>query len=144
MQQTQTVKLQAEISATSKGLVDALNRASGAVNDASQNWKSRFATLRDSTSLVSQSVKNLSDLISNVGDIDMSVEGLDKVKSSIASVSDNFTRVKGEIDAFAQSLVEMRNAASDLDMPVEEYQQFADAVANSGVKMEDAMAMLKQ
>lgn len=143
MNQTQNIKLSAEISATSKGLVEALNKATGAINDTASNWKSRFDRLKDSTSMIGQSVKNLADLVSQVGKVDMDVEGLDKIHANIAEVSGAFDKVKGEVDTFVTTLSELKLAASDIGMPVEEYQRFSDAVKASGVQMSEAVAMVK-
>lgn len=143
MNESHSIKLTAEISATSKGLVEALQKASGAVNDASQNWKGKFNTLKESTSMISQSVKNLADLVSQVGKVDMDVEGLDKIHANIAEVSGAFDKVKGEVDSFVTTLSELKLAASDIGMPIEEYQRFSDAVKASGVQMSDAVAMVK-
>lgn len=143
MNQTQNIKLSAEISATSKGLVEALNKATGAINDTSNNWKAKFNTLKDSTSMIGQSVKNLADLVSQVGKVDMDVEGLDKIHANIAEVSGAFDKVKGEVDTFVTSLVDLKNAASGLGMPVEEYQRFADAVKASGLSIEEGVGMLQ-
>ena len=137
------VRLVAEIDATSKGLVDALKQASGAVNDTSSNWKQQFSTLKDATSLVSQSVKNLSDLVGKVGDVDMDVSGIETVKEAVSSVSQTFDGVKGEIDSFVDKLVEMKQAASGMGMPVEEYQRFSEAVRQAGVSMDDAGQMMQ-
>ena len=143
MNQTNKILLQAEISATSKGLVDALSKASSAINDTSNDWKSKFAGLKDSTSLLGQSVKNLADLVSQVGKVDMDVDGLDKINANIATVSVAFDKVKGEVDTFVTSLVDLKNAASGLGMPVEEYQRFSDAVKSSGLSMEEGVQMLQ-
>lgn len=143
MNQTNKILLQAEISATSKGLVDALGKATGAINDTASNWKSRFDRLKDSTSMIGQSVKNLADLVSQVGKVDMDVEGLDKIHANIAEVSGAFDKVKGEVDSFVTTLSELKLAASDIGMPIEEYQRFSDAVKASGVQMSEAVAMVK-
>jgi len=140
MNTTNRIKLEAEISATSKGLVDALNQASSAVNSTSESWKSRFDKLKDSTSTISQGVKNLSDLMKNIGDIDPSNVG--KFNEALGEVSSKFQTVKGEVDAFVQSLAQMKIEASNLNMPIEEYQAFADAVKASGVGMEEAQGMV--
>lgn len=143
MNESHSIKLQAEISATSKGLVEALQKASGAVNDASQNWKGKFNTLKESTSVVGQSIKNLTELIGQVGNVDLGVEGMDKIKSSIADVSNTFAQVKGEVDSFVTTLSELKLAASEIGMPIEEYQRFSDAVKATGMSMGDATAMVK-
>lgn len=143
MNQTNKVLLQAEISATSKGLVDALNKATGAINQTSSNWKDKFASLKESTSSIGQSVKNLADLVSQVGKVDMDVDGLDKIHSSIAEITGAFDKVRGEVDTFVAGLVEIKNAASDLGMPVDEYQRFADAIKASGMSMEEGVGMLQ-
>ena len=143
MNQTTNVKLVAEISATSKGLVEALGKASAAVNEAAGGWKDKFATLKDSTSLVGQSIKNLSDLVSQVGKVDMDVEGMERINASISEVTAQFDKVKGEVDDFTAKLVEMKNAASDLGMPVEDYQRFADAVKAAGLSMDEGAGMLQ-
>ena len=115
------VKLVAEISASSNGLISALKQASGAINDTTQSWSSKFSQLKDSTSLISQSVKNLGDLVGKVGDIDMDVEGVEKVSTAISDVSKAFESVQGEVETFKASLVSMKNTASELGMPIEEY-----------------------
>lgn len=138
--QSHNVKLTAEISATSKGLVDALNQASSAINSTSSNWKSKFDKLKDSTSVISQGVKNLGDLMKNVGDIDPS--SMSTLTNAIGEVSTNFDKVKGEVDAFVQKMSELKIAASNLGMPIEEYQAFADAVKASDVDMGEASNML--
>ena len=143
MNQTTNVKLTAEISATSKGLVDALNKASEAVNGVSSDWKSKFAGLKDSTALVGQSIRNLSELVSQVGKVDMDVDGMERINTHIAEITSEFDRVKGEVDGFVAKLVEMKNAASDLGMPVEEYQRFSDAVKAAGLSMEEGAGMLQ-
>lgn len=143
MNQTNKILLQAEISATSKGLVDALGKATGAINDTASNWKAKFNTLKDSTSMIGQSVRNLADLVSQVGKVDMDVEGLDKIHANIAEVSGAFDKVKGEVDSFVTALSELKLAASDIGMPIEEYQRFSDAVKASGVQMSEAVAMVK-
>lgn len=142
MNQESKIKLTAEISATSQGLVNALKQASGAVSDATGDWKAKFSTLKDSTSLISQSVKNLGDLVKKVGDIDMDVEGMDKISASVAEVTEVFGRVQGEVEAFKTSLVSMQNEASALGMPVEEYQRFADAVHAAGLSMGEGKDMI--
>lgn len=141
MNQSTNIKLTAEISATSKGLVDALNQASSAVNSTSESWKSRFDKLKDSTSTISQGVKNLGDLMKNIGDVDPS--SMSKMTEALGEVSSNFDRVKGEVDAFVQSLSQMKIEASNLGMPIEDYQRFADAVKASGVSMDEAKNMLQ-
>lgn len=138
--QSHNVKLTAEISATSKGLVDALNQASSAINSTSSNWKSKFDKLKDSTSVISQGVKNLGDLMKNAGEIDPS--NMSALTNAIGEVSVNFDKVKGEVDAFVQKMSELKIAASNLGMPIEEYQAFADAVKASGVDFSEANNML--
>jgi hypothetical protein len=138
-QETQ-IKLQAEISASANGLVSALNQATSAINNTTGDWKTKFAQLKDSTNLISQSVKNLGDTMKSAGEIDPS--NMQAYNSTLGEVSATFERVKGEVDAFAQSLSAMKNAASSLGMPIEEYQAFADAVKASGVDMQEAQNML--
>lgn len=137
------VRLVAEITATSKGLVDAMKQASNAVNSTTQDWKGKFASLKDATGTIGQSVKNLSDLISKVGDVDMDVQGMDKVRDAISSVSGSFEQVRGEVDSFVAKLVDMRNEASSLGMPLEEFSRFSTAVQNAGLTMEEAKGMVQ-
>lgn len=136
------VKLVAEISASSNGLISALKQASGAINDTTQSWSSKFSQLKDSTSLISQSVKNLGDLVGKVGDIDMDVEGVEKVSTAISDVSKAFESVQGEVETFKASLVSMKNTASELGMPIDEYQRFADAVKNAGMSISEGQSAI--
>lgn len=150
-----TVKLTAEISATSKGLVDALNQASSAISSTSESWKSKFDKMKDSTSLISQSVKNLNELVGKMSDVDMDIDingveqlgsatdNLSKVSSVINEVSSAFDKVQSEVNAFTAQLVDMKNAASDLGMPIEEYQRFADAVKNAGMSLGEGENLIK-
>ena len=134
----QHVKLVAEISASSNGLISALKQASGAINDTTGDWKSRFSQLKDSTNLISQSVKNLGDLMDKVDGADMG-----NLASSLGELQSAFGRVQGEVSAFAQQMAAMKNSASDLGMTVEEYQQFALAVENAGMSMDDGEKMIR-
>ena len=142
MAQDTQVRLVATIEATSKGLMDALKQASGAVNSATTNWKDRFSSLKDATGTIQQSVKNLADLVKEVGDVNMDVQGMEKVNSAISAVSDNFGKVKADVDDFVAKLVEMRQQASSLSMPIDEYQRFAEAVRASGVSLEESSQMM--
>lgn len=134
----QHVKLVAEISASSNGLISALKQASGAINDTTGDWKSKFSQLKDSTNLISQSVKNLGDLMGKVDGADMG-----KITASLGEMQSVFGRVQGEVAAFAQQMAAMKNSASDLGMTVEEYQQFALAVKNAGMSMDDGEKMIR-
>jgi len=134
----QHVKLVAEISASSNGLISALKQASGAINDTTGDWKSKFSQLKDSTNLISQSVKNLGDLMGKVDGADMG-----KITASLGELQSAFGRVQGEVAAFAQQMAAMKNSASDLGMTVEEYQQFALAVKNAGMSMDDGEKMIR-
>ena len=139
MNQSTNIKLTAEISATSKGLVDALNQASSAVNSTSESWKSRFDKLKDSTSVMSQAVRNLGEAMKRVdtqGD-------MSHLSSSLGEVQTVFSKVQAEVSAFSQQMVSLKNSASELGMPVEEYQQFAEAVRQAGMSMEDGERMIK-
>ena len=53
--------------------------------------------------------------------MDMDVQGMDKVRDAISSVSGSFEQVRGEVDSFVAKLVDMRNEASSLGMPLEEW-----------------------
>lgn len=136
-QETQ-IKLQAEISASANGLVSALNQATSAINGTTGDWQTKFSQLKDSTSLISQSVKNLGDLMGKVDSADMG-----KLTANIGEVQAVFGRVQGEVNAFAQSLSELKNRASELNMPIEEYQQFSEAVKTAGLSIEEGEGMIK-
>ena len=137
--QTTKIQLQAEISASSNGLISALKQASGAINDTTQSWSSKFSQLKDSTSLISQSVKNLGDVISKVD----SADDFAHLSSSLNEVQTVFAKVQSEVSSFAQQMATLKNSASNLGMPVEEYQQFAEAVKNAGLSMEQGESMIK-
>ena len=133
------VKLVAEISASSNGLISALKQASGAINDTTQSWSSKFSQLKDSTSLISQSVKNLGDVISKVD----SADDFSHLSSSLNEVQTVFQKVQAEVTTFAQQMASLKNNASDLGMSVQEYQQFAEAVKQAGMSMEQGEQMIK-
>lgn len=136
--QTTQVKLVAEISASSNGLISALKQASGAINDTTSNWQGKFSQLKDSTGLISQSVKNLGDLVGKLG----SSEDLSHFSSSLSEVQSVFSQVQGEVAAFAQQMSALKNSASSLGMPVDEYQQFAEAVKAAGMSIEEGENMI--
>jgi len=142
MAQDTRVRLIAEIDATSKGLVDALKQASSAVNSTTNDWKGQFASLKDATGTIQQSVKNLGDLVKEVGNVEMDVDGIEKVNTAIAAVSGNFASVKADVDDFVARLVDMRQQASALSMPIEDFQRFSEVVKASGVSMEESSQMM--
>ena len=136
--QENTVKLTAEISASSNGLISALKQASSAINDTTGNWHDKFSQLKDSTSLISQSVKNLGELVAQAGDADMS-----HLSASLGEVQSSFSKVQAEVGAFSQQLSELKNRASELGMPVDDFQRFAQAVENANVGMEQGSTAIR-
>lgn len=137
------VRLIAEIDATSKGLVDALKQASTAVNDTTGNWKSQFSSLKDATNTIGASVRNLSQLVKEVGNVDMNITGMEEIGKAISSVRGSFDGVKADVDAFVASLSIMKSEAQQFGMPMEEFGRFSEAVKASGVSMSDALQMVK-
>lgn len=137
------VRLIAEIDATSKGLVDALKQASTAVNDTTGNWKSQFSSLKDATNTIGASVRNLSQLVKEVGNVDMNITGMEEIGKAISTVRGSFDGVKADVDAFVSSLSVMKAEAQQFGMPMEEFGRFSEAVKASGVSMSEALQMVK-
>lgn len=137
--QENTVKLTAEISASSNGLISALKQASSAINDTTSTWQDKFKNLKDSTGLISQAVKNLGEMVSKAG----AEGGMEQMVSSLGEVQSMFGKVQSEVTAFAKTLSELKNRASELNMPVEEYQAFAVAIENANSSMEHGSTAIK-
>ena len=137
--QENTVKLTAEISASSNGLISALKQASSAINDTTSTWQDKFKNLKDSTGLISQAVKNLGDMVSKAG----AEGGMEHLASGLGEVQSMFNKVQAEVTTFAKTLSELKNQASEIGMPIEEYQAFTTAIDQANVSMEQGSTAIK-
>lgn len=139
------VKLEAVISATSQGMIDALKKASAAVNDSTASWKDRFSRAKGELGTVSDAVRNMAGEIEKMGEIDIKADpgAVERLKSAMSNISGVFGNVQGEVDSLKNTLVELRERASSLGMPIEEYQRFAEAVKTAGVDVKAAEGMME-
>ena len=141
----QKVKLEAVISATSQGMVDALKRASAAVNDSTASWKDRFSRAKGDLSTVSEAVKNLTSAVGQIGDVDIGTDpqSVSRLRDMLAGLQGVFASTRGDVESLSSALVAMRQEASALGMPVEEYQRFSEVVQAVGMDIGQAGQMMQ-
>jgi len=140
------VKLEAVISASAQGMVDALKRASSAVNDSTASWKDRFSRAKGDLSVVSEAVRNLTNEVGKMGEIDIKADpgAVERLRDMLSGLEGVFGAVQGDVSALTDALTKMRNEAGALSMPVEEYQRFGEAVQAAGMDMEAAGEMVSR
>lgn len=139
------VRLEAVISASSQGMVDALKRASAAVNDSTAGWKQRFSRARGDLATVSEAVRNLTSAVGQMGQVDIGADqqSVSRLRDTLTGLQGVFDSTRGDVESLSSALVAMRQEASSLGMPVEEYQRFADAVQTVGMDVSQAGQMMQ-
>lgn len=127
------VKMVAEIDATSRGLIDALKQASGAVSNTAGMWKDKFNKINEITDSISTHVQNLSTLLASTdGTIDASA--IDAEVNALRTAQLELSKTSMEMDGLAQYAQRAGNSIKDVG---DNTGHLTDKVRIAGVSLKD-------
>lgn len=140
----QRQRLEAVITASSQGFVDALKKASAAVNDSTASWKDRFTKARGDLLTMKEAVDNLKSAAKEMGELGLNADPKmgAKLEENLQRMRDALGTTGQDIRTVMDGINDLKNAAHSLNLPVDEYQRLSDAAKDAGVGMASAEGML--
>ena len=138
-------KLEAVITASSQGFIDALKKASAAVNDSTASWKDRFTKARGDLLTMKEAIDNLKASAKQMGELglDADPEMAKKLEDNLQRVRDALASTGADVRAVMEGINNLKNEAHSLGMPVDEFQRLGDAIKDAGIGFEDAKSMVR-
>lgn len=141
----QRQRLEAVITASSQGFIDALKKASAAVADSTASWKDKFTKARGDLLTMKEAIDNLKASAKQMGEL-----GLDADPEMAKKLEDNLQRVRealattgADVRSVMEGIKDLKNEAHSLGMPVDEFHRLGEAIKDAGIDIEDAKSMVR-
>ena len=135
------VKLIATIDATSKGLVDALNKAQSAVNGTTSNWQKKFETINKATNKIGEHVQKLSEIIAKAGDGALDTSAIQAEINALEEAKNELNQTTTAFDKLDKSAKEAGKSISETAAQTANAGNAFDGVASkikvAGISMKD-------
>ena len=128
------VKLVAEIDATSKGLLDALKQASGAVTNTTVQWRDKLLTINKVTDGISEHLANVSNLLAQAGNGALDTTAISAELDALRNMQTTLTQATAEMDALSRASKQAGQSAQDASNG---FGAITDKVKIAGVSLKD-------
>ena len=128
------VKLVAEIDATSKGLLDALKQASGAVTNTTVQWRDKLLTINKVTDGISEHLANVSNLLEKAGNGALDTNAIQTELDALRSMQSTLMQTTVEMENLERASKQTSTATKDLG---DDFGSVTDKVKIAGVSLKD-------
>lgn len=135
------VKLNATIDATSRGLQEALDRATNAVNSTTSKWQSKMKKVDAATDSVAQHVGKLNELLAKAADGVVDTNAIQAEMEALEHAQHELDRASNEMDRLAQTADKAGKAVAQAGKTTEGatdgFDQLAGKVKIANVSLKD-------